>query len=144
MTSRWFLAHAKLDPDATIDGWRDTLASRLQAGDYQTLVVPGRDDYKQRSRALGGWHAWSRDVPVAETWDGEQLFHGIVVPVVHLDSPSVGRATSDLVQGFLRQGKYAYAWDVTTGELARIKDVPAVGGDSWAMFACLILERATP
>lgn len=141
MTSRWFLAHAKTTEDADIDAWKAQLEARMGYDSVPAEVTPGRDDYKKRSRALGGWHAWSRDVPVAENWESEPLFHGIVVPVGHLDEPSVGRATSDLVMGFLRRGKYAYAWDVTTSELARIADVRTLDSDSWTMTATLLLER---
>jgi hypothetical protein len=79
-------------------------------------------------------------VPVAETWDGEPLFHGIIVPVPHLDDPSVGRATSDLVAGFLRRGKYVFAWDWTSDTLASVVDVRQLeDSDSWTMAATLVV-----
>lgn len=140
MTSRWFLAHAKTTDDADIDAWTAQLNARMGYDSLPAEVTPGRDDYKKRSRALGGWNAWSKDVPVAEDWAGEPLFHGIVVPVVHLEEPSVGRATSDLVAGFLRRGKYAYAWDCTTDTLARVVDIRALDNDSWTMTATLVVE----
>ncbi len=141
-TVRWFLAHAKLVEDPIIDAWRDALQAHLRTEGYATVVTPGRDDYKARARSLGGWNAWTRDVPTGETWDGEPLFHGVIVPVAHLDNPTVGRGTQALVEGFKRRGKYAYAWDVTTNQLAPIQDVQAVEGDSWTMTAILHLESA--
>lgn len=140
MTARWFLAHAKLVEDPVIDEWRDRLQANLKSGDYTVVVTPGRDDYKQRSRGLGGWNAWSRDVARGETWDGEPLFHGIIVPVPHLDEPSIGRGTQGILEEFLLRGKHAYAWDVTTNALVKIVGVRAVDGDSWTMTATLLLE----
>ena len=140
MTARWFLAHAKLVEDPVIDAWRDALQTHLKSGDHTVEVTAGRDDYKARARGLGGWNAWSRDVATGETWDGEPLFHGVIVPVPHLDAPSIGRGTQGIVEGFLRRGKHAYAWDVTTNALVKILDVRVLDGDSWTMTALLSLE----
>lgn len=140
MTARWFLAHAKLVDDPVIDAWRDALQVHLKVEGYEVTVTPGRDDYKKRSRALGGWNAWSRDVATGETWDGEPLFHGVIVPVPHLDEPCIGKGTQGIIEGFLRRGKHAYAWDVTTNALVKILDLRVLGDDSWTMTATLVLE----
>jgi len=138
--ARWFLAHAKLVEDPVIDAWRDALQAHLRVDGHDVRVIPGRDDYKARSRGLGGWNSWVRDCASGETWDGQPLFHGIIVPVPHLDAPSIGRGTQALVEGFLRRGKHAYGWNFTTGALAKILDVRALDGDSWTMTALLTLE----
>ena len=61
--ARWFLAHAKADPDHDIDEWRKLLEEALSQAGWSAEVVPGRDDYATRASALGGWKAWCRDVP---------------------------------------------------------------------------------
>jgi len=140
-TCRWFLAHAKQTEDTLVDDWIEQLTFQLTGPEVTGEVTAGRDDYKTRSRAMGGWNSWVRDVPVAEDWAGDALFHGILVPC-DLDMPHVGRATQALVEGFLMLGKYAYAWSPETGALARIVNVAELPGDSWTAAACLSLEQA--
>jgi hypothetical protein len=130
----WFLAHAKAVPDDTIDGWRDALAERLGAS-----VTPGRDDYLTRSRALGGWGAWVKDVPVAEDWSGAPLFRGVVVPIHTLELPSIGSVTEKLLRGFKGAGKPVLAWHTETGDLLSIDDVQGLGSESWSVAALLHL-----
>jgi len=138
-TCNWFLAHAKQTEDETVDGWLEALAARLSSDAVRARVVAGRDDYKERSRAMGGWNSWVRDVPTSEDWAGDALFHGIVVPCTG-DIATVGRATQTLVEGFLMRGKYAYAWFPETDELRKVVDVRELEGDSWTAAACLFLE----
>jgi hypothetical protein len=102
--------------------------------------VPGRDDYLKRSRALGGWNTWVRDVPLAEDWGGDPLFFTIVVPVMHFDNPTIGSATQALVRGFLAAGKPAYAWNTETREYAEIVDVVETASDSWQDAGMLVFN----
>lgn len=129
-----FLAHTKQTPDDVINDWVERAASS-----WNMAVVAGRDDYLKRSRALGGWSHWVRDVPIAETWDGEQLFSMIVVPVQHFDMPTVGTATQALVRGFLAAGKPVYAWDPETNEIRGVLDVVDTNSDSWQDAGMLML-----
>jgi hypothetical protein len=131
MKCRWFFAHAKQTPDDVIDAWTATLCERLSSVDVEAVVTPGRDDYMKRSRAMGGWNTWVKDVPMAEDWSGAPLFHGIVVPVLHLEQPAVGRATFALVEGFLARGKYAYAWVPDSNQIAAITGIEAKDTDAW-------------
>jgi len=121
-----FLAHTKQVEDATIDAWVAAATER-----FQIAIVPGRDDYMKRSRAMGGWGTWVKDVPVAEDWSGSPLFHGIVVPVFHFDQPAVGRATFALVEGFLARRKPAFAWIPASKQVAAIIGVEAKDTDAW-------------
>lgn len=130
-----FLAHAKAVPDEVIDDWIESVSVS-----WQFNVVAGRDDYLKRSRALGGWNHWVRDVPVAETWDGDPLYSTIVVPVLHFDMPTVGSATMTLIQGFLAANKAAYAWCPDTDEVRGIVDVVATASDSWQDTGMLVLD----
>ena len=141
MKCRWFLAHAKQTPDDIIDAWAEALRAQLTGADVEAEVTPGRDDYLSRSRAMGGWNTWVKDVPVAEDWSGSALFHGIVVPC-DMDRPTVGRATQALIEGFITRGKYAYAWDINNQTLRRVHDVADTMQDSWIDAAVLLLEEA--
>lgn len=141
-TCRWFLAHSKQTPDEVIDAWVEQSTTRLSSEGVRAIVTSGRDDYMTRSRAMGGWNTWVNDVPVAEDWSGDALFHGIIVPLHDTARPVIGRATQVLLVGFLSLGKYAYAWDVETGALHRIDAVADMDIDSWTDAAWLTLVPA--
>jgi len=135
MMQTWFFAHAKHVEDATIDEW----AARA-AVDVGATMVPGRDDYKNRSRAMGGWNTWVRDVPVAEDWAGEPLFYGIVVPCDRA-RPVIGKATLTLIEGFLAADKPCLAWDYETGVVYRVVGVANTELESWTDAGWLALEE---
>lgn len=130
-----FLAHAKQTPDEVIDEWVEATAVL-----WRTTTVAGRDDYLKRSRALGGWNHWVRDVPFAESWDGAPLFSVIVVPVAHFDLPAVGSATQALIRGFINAQKPAVAWDPETNEVRTIVDVIDTGSDGWQDTGMLVFH----
>ena len=131
---RIFLAHTKGAPDEVIDDWVEATAVL-----WRTPTVAGRDDYLKRSRALGGWNHWVRDVPVAEEWDGTPLFSTVVIPVMHFDMPTIGTATQALIRGFLAAGKPVYAWDPETNEIRGVLDVVDTNSDSWQDAGMLML-----
>lgn len=133
-----FLAHNKQVEDAVIDGWAEGVAAL-----WRCDVVPGRDDYTRRARAMGGWNTWVREVPVAEDWSGSPLFSAIVVPVHDFDQPPVGRATFALVEGFLLRGKPAWAWNPVTNQVATITGVEDKGTDTWTDVGVLHIKETT-
>ena len=133
MNKTWFFAHAKHVEDTLIDEWASSVAEALGAA-----VTPGRDDYKNRSRAMGGWNTWVRDVPVAEDWAGEPLFHGIVVPC-EAGRPVIGKATLTLVEGFLSLGKPCLAWDYETRTFYPIAGAANTELESWTDAGWLVL-----
>ena len=131
-----FLPHGKQTPNDEIDAWVTELGTLLSA-----TVVAGRDDYLKRSRAMGGWNTWVKDVPVAEDWSGDALFHGIVVPVLDFDQPSVGRATYAPVEGSLSCDKPVYAWNYVTNHMARVIGVSEKESDAWTEVGVLLVEE---
>ena len=137
MEARWFFAHRKDTDNIDIDVWCIRLHSLLEVPDWTAAVTAGRDDYNLRARAMGGWHRWCVDVPTGTRWDGDPLFHGIVVPTSDL-FPLVGRATSNLVEGFLRAGKHAYLWCPQSEKFNQIMRVESSDSDSWQAWATLI------
>jgi hypothetical protein len=70
------------------------------------------------------------------------MFHGAIIPM-YLDNenPTVGRATADIVEGFLARGKHVYCWcpadDVFT-KVEAIEVLPDQDYVSWARldFSC--------
>ena len=139
--ARWFLAHKRLDEDTDINHWCDLLVKKLNQPNWKAEVVAGRDDYNDRAKSLGGWKAWGRNVSRAKTFDGSILFHGIIVPASALDySPTVGKSTAQLVQGFLDQQKHAYVWCSFTGDFRQIKAVRECGEDDFKKWARLDLR----
>lgn len=130
-----FLAHSKQTPDEVIDDWTERASIY-----WRTPVVSGRDDYMSRSRALGGWNTWVKDVPIAEGWGGEPLFSALVVPLGDLERPSVGRATQTLIDGFIAAGKPVWAFCPETNDVRAVERVMDTELDSWTDAGWLIYQ----
>lgn len=138
--ARYFLAHARQDNDFAIDMWTKELTVQLSRPDWPAKVTPGRDDYSARSSALGGWKAWCADVPKGEDYRGEPMFHGVVVPVADIKEATVGRATSNLVEGFLDAGKHVFAWCPHDQSLVQVTAIiDNSESDNWKSWSFLIM-----
>ena len=136
--SKWFLAHSKQDDNEDIDYWCSQLGEALSQSGWQAKVVPGRDDYSTRSSALGGWKAWCRDVPHGRDYTGAPMFHGVIVPADAVDDePTVGKATAQILQGFLQESKHVYAWCPASDTFRRVIEVTQLPDDSWTAWARL-------
>ena len=136
--SRWFLAHSKKDEDEDIDRWCAQLAGHMTDDVWQAEVVAGRDDYKSRAAALGGWAAWCRDVAVGKSYTGGHLFHGIIVPVDFTqESLSVGKATAQLLEWFLDAKKHVFAWCPESESFRSITGLEAKEEDDWTSWVRL-------
>tara|TARA_R110002110_G_scaffold341268_3_gene551509 strand:+ start:327 stop:797 length:471 start_codon:yes stop_codon:yes gene_type:complete len=140
--ARWFLAHTKQDNDSDIDSWCQHLTDLLATEGWTTIVTPGRDDYSARARAMGGWNQWQTDVPQAETFMGEPMFHGIIVPADALDdAPTTGRATAKMIAGFLARGKHVLSWCATYDEFRHVVAIDEVPDAPWQAWATLIFPE---
>lgn len=141
LEARYFLAHRRTDEDADVDNWVAALAPALSTPEWVAMVTPGRDDYRSRASSLGGWKAWCKDVPSGSYYDGQPLFHGIIVPAdADLEEPTIGRATVQLVEGFILSGKIAYVWCPRTGEFRRIVEIEGTDQDDWKAWGRIILD----
>ena len=134
--SRIFLAHSKQTPDETINDWVERAAVL-----FRHDVTAGRDDYMARSRAIGGWNAWVKDVPIAEDWAGTPLYIGIAVPLEDLERPIVGRATQVLVEGFLAAGKQVLAFCPESAEARIVVAIVNTELDSWTDAGWLVYHK---
>ncbi len=125
MQYRAFLAHKRTTEDRKIDQLvaGATLLLRDKGVDL-ARVIAGRDDYKARSAALGGWQGWARDVATGEDEYGHPSFHEIIVP-----NEGVGRATAGIVQSALDVDKAVYFW--RKGELVSVKAIKAIDQEDW-------------
>ena len=134
---RWFLAHSKDVGVPRLDLWSKKLTAKLSTATWSAVITTGRDDYETRAMALGGWNRWCHDIGCCQKYDGQPMYHGVIVP---LDSTVavVGRATATIVQGFLDQQKHAYAWYLI--DFRRILRVESTGVDNWRAHSRLILE----
>jgi len=139
--ARYFLAHTRKTPDADIDSWTQTLIGQLTQTGWEAKVVPGRDDFERRAAGLGGWKRWCSDVPCGCSYDGEPLFHGVIVPVTDTET-GIGRATALLIKGFLKEGKYTYAWSPVQKLFVPIVGLAELPGDNWKEWATLVLQPA--
>ena len=141
--ARWFLAHAKGDDDVVIDEWVVGLTQNLGSPGWAVTVTPGRDDYETRARVIGGWKVWCKDVPHGLRYDNQPLFHGVIVPIHStVDRPTVGKATATIIDGFVREGKYAFAWCPDTATFRQIVSLSENEEDDWKSYATLILTAA--
>jgi hypothetical protein len=134
--SRIFLAHSKQTPDETINDWVERAAVL-----FRHDVTAGRDDYMARSRAIGGWNAWVKDVPIAEDWAGTPLYISIAVPLEDLERPIVGRATQVLVEGFLAAGKQVLAFCPESAEARIVVAIVNTELDSWTDAGWLVYHK---
>jgi len=141
--ARYFLAHRRQDDDQDIDDWTAALMQRLSVTGWTTRVVPGRDDFKKRAAAVGGWKSWVRDVACGCNFRGDPMFHGVVVPMdAESDHPTVGKATAELIRGFISEGKYVYTWCPRTDALRSVLNLVDTGRDDWKGWS--ILEFTNP
>ena len=136
--SRWFMAHSKTVALPRLEQWAQALQAKLSTPDWTAEIVSGRDDYEIRAKALGGWKRWCDDVPCCTKYDGQPMYHGVIVPI-DFSAPIVGKATASLVQGFLDHSKHTYSWD-GLNEFQRILRLDDIGLDNWRAWARLILE----
>ena len=141
---RFFLAHDKDTPDDLIDTWVKTLTTALEEAyeGQEVTVVAGRDDYNRRAKAAGGWKGCSRSIVNGTLWDKSPLFHGIIRPCFFLTGPAlVGRATSDMITGFLDSKKTAWAWDTEEDVIGNVIACNLLSNDSWKQYATLVVEQ---
>ncbi len=125
MQYKAFLAHKRQLDDRKIDQLvaGATLLLRDRGADF-ARVIPGRDDFKERSASLGGWQGWARDVATGEDEYGNPSFHAIIVP-----DERIGRATAGIVQDALNVGKAVFFW--RKGELVAVQTVETVDQEDW-------------
>tara|TARA_R110000824_G_scaffold82699_1_gene207235 strand:+ start:13463 stop:13894 length:432 start_codon:yes stop_codon:yes gene_type:complete len=136
--SQWFFAHSKQDDPIEIDEWCQELAVALSGDGWDAVVISGRDDYENRSAALGGWKAWCRDVPCGIDYTGAPLYHGVIVPVDSVEeNPTVGKATAQILQGFIDQSKHVYAWCPDSKSFRQVSLIEPLDNDSWVSWARL-------
>jgi len=138
MKSQWFLAHSKQDEPEDIDLWCSQLSDALSGDGWEATVISGRDDYSSRSAALGGWKAWCRDIPFGIDYSGAPLYHGVIVPIDSLlETPTVGKATAQILQGFIQESKHVYSWCPDSKEFREISSVDQLPDDNWVAWASL-------
>lgn len=140
---RYFLAHAKSDPDAVIDRWAAAVRLALETthGEGMVEVVPGRDDFRNRAGALGGWKEWLPSVATGKDWKDNPIFDGIVVPLGTQAAP-VGKATADMVELALGGSKSVYAYIVSDETFWPVTGATKLDGNSWIAWATLTLQKA--
>ena len=122
--SQWFLAHSRHDQLEEVECWCKDLIEQLSVDGWKATVISGRDDYENRAAALGGWNDWCRDVPCGTDYTGAPLYHGVIIPIDSLDeSPTVGRATAQIIKGFLSESKHVYAWCPNEKSFRSVSDI---------------------
>lgn len=144
MDYRFFLAHDKATPDEKINEWRDTLTELLGAAypDHNVTVVAGRDDYRDRAKDAGGWKGWPISVVSGALWDGTPRFHGIIRParLVGTMDTVLGKPTYEMIEGFLREGKMVWVWDVKTGKFSSAWGVKRLPGDDFKSWGRAVVR----
>ena len=141
---RFFLAHDRRDGDDSVDNWRDTLTEGLGESypEHIITVVAGRDDYRSRARDAGGWKSWPQSVVSGRLWDGSPRFHGIIRPAQYVGVMDTvcGRATFEMNEGFLREGKITWVWDYRKNEYHRAKGAARLPGDDYKAWGRIVVR----
>jgi hypothetical protein len=105
---RIFYAHARGMQDKDIDARAEKL--REIAGSAfpgkQLTVTTGRDDYRTRAKAEGGWAGWTYSVGGGTDHEGLPRFHAVVSDAEH-----VGKATADIMRYAQSSGRKVIFWD---------------------------------
>ena len=137
---RYFLAHSKSDPDPVIDRWVTEVTTLLETthGSGAVLVVSGRDDFKERAGALGGWKEWLPSVATGVDWRGSPIFDGVVVPLGMVDTV-VGKATTEMVDLAIAGSKPVYAYIVSDQTFWAVAATVKESGNNWISWATLSL-----
>lgn len=103
---RVLFAHRKVEDDATVDAacqlLQDTLATLRPANDYN--VIPGRDDYMHRAKAMGSASAWASSC--AHVVMGEPRFHSFVTTDEY-----VGQWTKVMLESAIAHGRTVAWWN---------------------------------
>ena len=146
-----FMAHDKAMEDLDIDDARaaleDALTAVARARDQAGVptgpfpfVISGRDDYNARSGGCGGWGPWAQSVAQGTTADGDPLFSG----AARVGSLVLGRATADILAGFLRAGKPVVWFDPATRQAVEVVAVETVNPEEWKTGWRLRLATEAP
>jgi len=142
---RFFLAHDRGESDERVDQWRETLTEVLGEAypDHAITIVAGRDDYRSRASDAGGWKGWPQTVVSGRLWDGSPRFHGVIRPAQYVGVMDTvcGRATFDMIEGFIREGKIAWVWDTRTGEYHKVRGVVRLPGDDYKAWGRLVVRE---
>ena len=136
---RFFLAHDIRVPSEQLNDWRDALTEQLSDGypDKMVTVVLARDDYEANFKDAGGWRGWPRRVANGTLWDGTPCFHGIIRPSTFPKESYCGRATFDLMAGFLRERKPTWLWNQNDSTFHVVSACERVPGDDYTMWGRL-------
>lgn len=135
---RFFLAHDIRVPADRLNAWRDELTELMSEGypDHMVTITLARDDFNANFSDAGGWRGWPRLVSSGKLWDGSPRFHGVIRPIAHnSDSALCGRATFDIVSGFVQDNKLAWLWHGDT--LRVIESCERLPGDDYTTWGRL-------
>ena len=138
---QWFLAHGKQDDPEDIDIWCKELAESLSSDGWEVTVISGRDDFANRCAALGGWKAWCQDIPHGVDYTGAPLYHGVIIPIDSLvETPTVGRATADIIEGFLTESKHVFSWCPDSKSFRKVSALVQMPDENWAAWSRIEFE----
>lgn len=136
MEHRVFVAHRKDEPDPN-DLVR-VLTRKFEAefpGEAVT-VTSGSQHFAENAGNMGGWKGWIYEVHSGVDGDEEPYFTICVVP-----DREVGKATAEMVDGFLQNGKSVVYWQRDTDTFATVTGTQRLPGDSWKSWAVLDLDQ---
>jgi len=164
---RWFFATRKGDDPAVIADLCESFRVMHQAsldeaepGEHTVVVVDGGTDWRETEETHGGkFESWIPDVPSRrDRVTRRYVYDGVIVPVGLRRGAAVGRATAQIVTGFISRSDrpgdagYVLVWNVedeqcsTTGvyldagEAKRITGFSKVTGGGWQKYATPIVD----
>lgn len=129
---RVFYAHKKQEPDELINERTRSLSALFRANNPGGFIeiVSGRDSFRARALAAGGWPGWTRElVRSTDTW-GKPVYAAFVIPDEY-----VGRVTSVIVQDAIAWRRKVLWWDgqTTFAPVVGIVKVSSSQTDGWQL-----------
>ena len=131
---RAFYAHTRATPDEVIDASKMRLQALLSEAVGDSTVIPGRDDFQDRSALEGGWKGWLHSVHSGTMPDGEPRFELLLVP-----DAVVGKATAQMIEGFLDAGKPVMFWNGLE-RFAYVVSLNVLPDGNWKQYAEVVIS----
>lgn len=136
MEHRVFVAHRKdeADPRRLVEVLTARFAAEFPG--EPVVVVSGNQHFEEHAGNLGGWKNWIYEVHSGVDGDERPHFDICVVP-----DREIGKATAEMIEGFLGMGKSVVYWQRDTDMFAKVSGIQRLPGDSWKNWAVVDLDQ---
>ena len=123
-----FLACSRSMQEEKIQVIRKDVQRYLSTKNKKTVqVVSSGEEYKENFANCGGWSEWIARVSTGLDYTTrKQIYNAIVCPEIEM-----GKATANIVEKSLEQGKPVLFWDSDSFIMKRVASVKTVDETNW-------------